>query len=208
MSKPAPQNQSLSIGSVLFTETEILQLAKELKFTKRTPRKIGILPLLASLCAECLQVSPSCNDLAAQIQTLAGTAPSRQAVSLRLNQPLENLLQRLLEKVIEDKTVGGLALAAQPTSAFRHYSRVLVQDSTIIQLPGHLFEDFSGVANAHTAVCNARIQAVYNLLDHRLLTVSRHLGGILLGLVPLILSKHSPKHVADTGDTRRELVYV
>ena len=172
MSKPAPQNQSLSIGSVLFTETEILQLAKELKFTKRTPRKIGILPLLASLCAECLQVSPSCNDLAAQIQTLAGTAPSRQAVSLRLNQPLENLLQRLLEKVIEDKTVGGLALAAQPTSAFRHYSRVLVQDSTIIQLPGHLFEDFSGVANAHTAVCNARIQAVYNLLDHRLLTVS------------------------------------
>lgn len=172
MSKPALQNQSLSIGSVLFTETEILQLAKELKFTKRTPRKIGILPLLASLCAECLQVSPSCNDLAAQIQTLAGTAPSRQAVSLRLNQPLENLLQRLLEKMIEGKTVGGLALAAQPTSAFRHYRRVLVQDSTIVQLPGHLFEDFSGVANAHATVCNARIQAVYNLLDHRLLTVA------------------------------------
>ena len=172
MPKPTLNNQSLSIGSALFTETELLQLAKELKFCQRAPRKIGVLNLLASLFAECLLGSPSCNDLAAQIKTLAGADPSRQAVSLRLNQALENLLQRLLEKVIHGKTVGGQTLATPPAPAFRHYRRVLVQDSTIIQLPGHLFEDFSGVANAHAAVCNARIQAVYNLLDHRLLAVS------------------------------------
>jgi hypothetical protein len=163
---PTPAGQ-LSIGTVLFTEPELLQLAKDLKFTRRAPRKIEVVNLLAAVCAECLQGSPSCNDLAAQIQTLAGSAPSRQAVSLRLNQAFENILQQLLEKVIREKTAGDAAPAA-----FRNYRRVLVQDSTIIQLPGHLFEDFSGVSNGHAAVCNARIQATYNLLDHHLLAVS------------------------------------
>lgn len=127
--------------------------------------------MLASLCSECLQGSPSCNDLAAQIQTQAGHAPSRQAVSLRLNQAFENILQRLLERVIREKTTGA-GPAAGPLQVFRHYRRVLVQDSTVIKLPSHLFEDFSGVANAHGSVCNARIQATYNLLDHGLLAVA------------------------------------
>jgi hypothetical protein len=169
---PAVPAGQLSIGTVLFTETDLRQLARDLKFIRRTPRKIDILNLFASLCAECLQGSPSCNDLAAQIQTQSGQTPSRQAVSLRLNQAFENILQRLLEKVIREKTAGGGQAADGPRLVFRHYRRVLVQDSTIIQLPGHLFEDFSGVANAHGSVCNARIQATYNLLDHGLLAVS------------------------------------
>lgn len=157
---------------MLFAEADLRQLAKDLKFTKRAPRKIDLLSLLASLCTECLQGSPSCNDLAAQIQTHSGNAPSRQAVSLRLNQAFENILQRLLEMVIREKTAVGGSPTAKPTPAFRHYRRVLVQDSTIIQLPSHLFADFSGVANAHASVCNARIQATYNLLDHCLLAVA------------------------------------
>jgi hypothetical protein len=164
--------KQLSIGSVLFTEPDLIQLAKDLKFTQRAPRKIEVISLLASLCAECLQGSPSCNDLAAQIQTLSGAAPSRQAVSLRLNQAFENVLQRLLEKVVSKKIAGDGLPGAKPASLFRNYRRVLVQDSTIIQLPSHLFEDFSGVSNAHASVCNARIQATYNLLDHHLLAVS------------------------------------
>lgn len=45
------------------------------------------------------------------------------------------------------------------------HRRILVQDSTILKLPAWLFESFSGVANAHTTVCNARIQAVYDLMS-------------------------------------------
>jgi len=157
---------------VLFAEADLRQLAKDLEFTKRAPRKVEVVNLLAAVCAECLQGSPSCNDLAAQIQTFSGRAPSRQAVSLRLNQAFENILQQLLEKVIREKTAGDGSPVAQPLPVFRHFRRVLVQDSTIIQLPSHLFEDFSGVANAHGSVCNARIQATYNLLDHRLLAVA------------------------------------
>ena len=175
MSKKTPQPAAadqLSIGTVLFAESELRKLAIELKFTKRTPRKIDVVNLLASVCNECLQGSPSCNDLAAQIQTLSGHAPSRQAVSLRLNQAFESIVQQLLEKVVSQKAIGDRSPTAKTTPAFRSYRRVLVQDSTIIKLPGHLFEDFSGVANASSSVCNARIQATYNLLDHRLLAVS------------------------------------
>ena len=170
----APQSpaKQLTIGTVLFAESELLKLAKVLKFTQRTPRKIDVVSLLAAVCAECLQGSPSCNDLAAQIQTLAGSAPSRQAVSLRLKQPFENLLQQLLEQVIRAKTAGHGSAAAETQPAFRNYRRVLVQDSTIIKLPSHLFAEFSGVSNAQASVCNARIQATYNLLDHHLLAVS------------------------------------
>lgn len=45
------------------------------------------------------------------------------------------------------------------------YKRVIVQDSTIIRLPLRLFSFFSGVSNSHAAVCNARIQGVYDLLS-------------------------------------------
>jgi hypothetical protein len=57
--------------------------------------------------------------------------------------------------------------AAETTHPFRGYRRGLVQDRTIIQLPGPLFADFSGVSNAQASVCNARIPATDNLRDSR-----------------------------------------
>jgi hypothetical protein len=47
-----------------------------------------------------------------------------------------------------------------------------VQDSTVIKLPGWLFGKFSGVSNATSSVCNARIQVVFDLLTARLVTFS------------------------------------
>ena len=45
------------------------------------------------------------------------------------------------------------------------FKRILLQDSTVIQLPLRLFEAFSGVRNAYRTVCNARIQGIYDLLS-------------------------------------------
>lgn len=137
----------------------------------RKSRKIDVCALLASLCEQCLQGSPSCNDLAAHIEANYGAAPSRQAVSLRLNESLETLLQWLLEKIIAKK-VGGDGSATPADVQFRGYCRLLVQDSTILKLPLHLFEDFSGVSNGGSSVCNARIQATYDLINFRLLSFS------------------------------------
>jgi hypothetical protein len=68
---------------VIFTEACLLKLAKDLHFTQRTPRKIDVVHLLAAVCEECIHGPPSCNNLAAQIQTASGGAPSRQAANLR-----------------------------------------------------------------------------------------------------------------------------
>ena len=77
-----------------------------------------------------------------------------------------------MEIVIGQKASGGGSSEAKTAFVFHNHPRVLCQDSTIIKLPSHLFEHFSGVSNGHSSVCNARIQAAYNLLDHHLLAFS------------------------------------
>jgi hypothetical protein len=52
------------------------------------------------------------------------------------------------------------------------YKRILIQDSTIIRLPLRLFSAFSGVRNAYKAVCNARIQGIYDLVSGRFVQFS------------------------------------
>lgn len=70
-------------------------------------------------------------------------------------------------KVEQDIAAGKFA-----SMSFRDYERVLVQDSTVIKLPTVLFPEFSGVSNGHSTVCNARIQAVYDLISGKLIGFS------------------------------------
>lgn len=128
--------------------------------------------MLAELIAQCPHGSPSYNDLASGIEGTHGHDPSRQAVSQRLNPAFESFLETLLGEVIALKISGDVEAGKLAPSDFRSYRRVLVQDSTVIKLPTALFNSFSGVANAHSAVCNARIQAVYDLIGGRLISFS------------------------------------
>jgi Transposase DDE domain len=128
--------------------------------------------LLAELIGQCPHRSPSYNDLASGIESIHGHDPSRQAVALRLNPAFERFLETLLGEVIAMKINKDVEAGKLAPCDFRGYRRVLVQDSTVIKLPTALFESFSGVANAHSAVCNARIQAVYDLIGGRLITFS------------------------------------
>jgi hypothetical protein len=128
--------------------------------------------LLAALIAQCPHGSPSYNDLASGIESLHGLDPSRQAVALRLNPAFERFLETLLGELIAMKIREDVEAGKPAPNDFRGYRRVLVQDSTIIKLPTALFKSFSGVANAHSTVCNARIQAVYDLTGGRLISFS------------------------------------
>jgi hypothetical protein len=65
-------------------------------------------------------------------------------------------------------STNGLALQ----SLNRRFKRILVQDSTIVRLPDKLYEIFSGVKNASTTVCNARIQGVYDLISGTFISFS------------------------------------
>jgi hypothetical protein len=52
------------------------------------------------------------------------------------------------------------------------FQRILIQDSTVIQLPAKLFAVFSGVKNATFTACNARIQGIYDLCSGRFIKFS------------------------------------
>ena len=169
-------SHALTIGEVVFDRQHLLDLSVEVGFYRRAPRKIDICSLLGSICADSTGNSPSCNDLATRIEAshpLRG--PSRQAVHLRMGEPLNNFMDRLLAKVIAARGCDGLRgdTPSRPGRANTvSYRRILVQDSTVIQLPQHLFAEFSGVANGHAKVCNARVQATYDLLGDRLIGFS------------------------------------
>lgn len=171
-SERSPFNpRCLTIGQTIFSEDYLLGLAKTSGFLKRPSRKIDACGLLASICEECLNGSPSYNDLAASMEaSRPDCGPSRQAVALRLNESFENFIEHLLGDVIAHRLAGGDpdALAER----FCGYRRVLVQDSTVIKLPDHLFADFSGVSNGKSNVCNARVQATYDLIPSRLIAFS------------------------------------
>jgi len=169
-------SHALTIGEVIFDHQHLLELSVEVGFHKRAPRKIDICSLLGSICSGSAKGSPSCNDLAAGIEAshpLQG--PSRQAVHLRLGEPMNDFMDRLVAEVIADRVAGEPACADTRPPGRRYadlYKRIIVQDSTIIQLPRHLFAEFSGVSNGEAKVCNARVQATYDLLGDRLICFS------------------------------------
>ena len=80
-----------------------------------------------------------------------------------------NYFKKVLELLILNK-VGKTEILNLRESCF--YKRILVQDSTIIQLPEKLFDFFSGVANQSTKLCNARIQGVYDILNEQFISFS------------------------------------
>lgn len=168
--------QQLTVAGVIFGEEYLLDLAVSSGFYQRSPRKIDACSMLAAICSEAAKGSPSCNDLAASIESShPGEGPSRQAIHLRMGDPLQAFVHKLLEDLIAGSIFGASAHTSKQKERDRQfggYIRVLVQDSTIIKLPAHLFEEFSGVSNAHSKVCNARVQATYDLLAQSLINFS------------------------------------
>lgn len=145
------------------------QLAVKSGFQKRKPRKITPLDLVNTYCLEAAGKSPSHNDIAGLLGDSPDAAPSRQAVAKRTNERFVDLLQLLLLQILHDKAVG---MPPQLSEAEADFSRIVVQDSTVIKLPGRLFDEYSGVTNAHATACNARIQGAYELLSREFLSFS------------------------------------
>ena len=148
---------------------KIRKLAFETGFCKRNSGKINAPDLLIHLCLESISGTVSHNDLAARVEARTGIAASRQAYWQRTDEPCAKFFQSILEHVMLSKCCPH---AIRSIKRQKRFKRILLQDSTIIKLPLRLFEVFSGVKNAHTAVCNARIQGIYDLLSGRFIYFS------------------------------------
>jgi len=148
---------------------KIRQLAFETGFCKRHSGKISAPDFLVHLCLESVSGTVSYNDLAARVEARSGIAASRQAYWERTDEPCVRFFQSILEHVMLSKCDPHQIRSIKRQGRFK---RILLQDSTIIKLPLRLFEVFSGVKNAHSAVCNARIQGIYDLLSGRFIHFS------------------------------------
>jgi hypothetical protein len=127
---------------------------------KRNSKKIDAPDFLVLMCLESQKGSPSYNDLAARLDSVYNISASKQAIWKRIDEPCVLFFQAVLSRIIKSKI--------SKIEAYKScgvYKRIIIQDSTIIKLPLRLFNAFSGVRNAHSAVCNARIQGVYDLLS-------------------------------------------
>lgn len=144
----------------------LMDLAFESQLIRRR-RGIDPADLLTALCIESSQGTVSHNDLAAQLQSDTGVSVSKISVWKKINTRCLDFLKKVFELVIRRKFAKN---SLKPEALL--FDRVVVQDSTIIRLPMRLFNDFSGVANAHSKVCNSRIQGVYDIVAERFLSFS------------------------------------
>ncbi len=153
---------TLSLAQLGISPETLRRIAVACGFCVRQSGKIQPSAVLIHLCLESTQGTVSHNDMAARIEATTGVSVSRQAYWERCDETCVRLFQQVLACVIATKYRASQGCVGELIKA-RAYQRVLLQDSTIIQLPARLFASFSGVQNATSTVCNARIQCVYDL---------------------------------------------
>lgn len=146
----------------------LLDLAYQTGLIKR---KRLLLPsdILYALCVGSTNGTVSCNDIAAMIDSNCGVSVSRQAVGKKIDKQCEDFFKGVFEHIILRKID---IKQVEIDKCSKYFNRVIVQDSTIIRLPARLFEIFSGVANAHSKVCNARIQSAYDIVSEQFILFS------------------------------------
>jgi hypothetical protein len=126
---------------------------------------------LSFFCQESIKGTVSYNDLAAKISTELNHDASRQAYFYRTKDEAVEFFKMILATVMRNR--GNLPdIASDQSGVIRRFKRILIQDSTIVRLPHKLYEVFSGVRNETIAVCNARIQGVYDLVSGRFVSFS------------------------------------
>ncbi len=144
------------ICSELTTEV-IRKMAYDCKFVQRI-RLIQPEIFLSVLCESSINGFLSCNDLASTTSIEYNIDAARQSYFYKMTAPAVEFLKRILAFVLQVRC----NISANETRG--RYKRILIQDSTVIKLPGKLYKDFSGVSNGRKAACNARIQCVYDIL--------------------------------------------
>lgn len=141
------------------TDTQIRHLARKLGAWKRF-RTIQPEDVVKHMCQAACYGTVSYRDLAVAVAVSTNRQACRQAYAKHMNPGLLALIMALVEAAMQEKVSPG---ALPPKEKLKGFRRILLQDSTVIKLPTRLFDIYSGVRNGHTAVCNARVQAIYDL---------------------------------------------
>lgn len=142
----------------------INQLAIQAGFVRRKPIKIKPLNFLLGMFITTLTGANSLSLFASTLGLLGCCRISKQAIDKRMKQPLVQFLELVLAKVISYNEVR----LKYKQSLRAIFNRIIVQDSTSIQLDSKLAQYFPGSNNQHhqkTAI--VKIQAFFDLLTEQ-----------------------------------------
>jgi hypothetical protein len=158
-----------SLSDQMLSDDELDLMAVRSGFTQRAAKKIFAPVFIRLLFDQTIKHSPSFNDMASNMEKHTGVSVSKQAISQRMDQSCVTFAQSILAKLIAKQIP---ATFSQQRGVGERYQRILIQDSTLVHLPTRHLNVFSGVANAHSAVCHARIQGVYDVKSSQFLSFS------------------------------------
>ena len=166
---PTPHAISSALQKIDMPPGLIRSMARQTGFSRRNSGKIGSFDFFLHTCILSMKGSVSFNDLAASLELHTPSDASRQACAQRMDERalcfFQQVFATMLHQTISPRTLFDLS----PKLPF---FRILLQDSTVISLPGKLFPEFSGVANAHAKRVHARVQCVYDLIGGNFLYFS------------------------------------
>jgi hypothetical protein len=141
------------------------EIARQSRFLRRKAKKITPWLFLQGALLLVSQSAVSLSRWAAMLGLLSGTCLAKQSLWGRINAQAVDFLQRVLGATIAERVQdGGQAIP----EALRAFKRVLIQDSTTIQLTARLAAMFPGSSNQRGAGKGLlKIQAFYELLSQR-----------------------------------------
>lgn len=129
-------------------------------FLKRAARKLTPLIFLKALCLAYSNGSISYADVAFILSALKKTTVSKQALSKRIGLPMVNFCKNVLMALISNQIV----ITNNNFSFFSSFNRVLLQDSTPIQLNHNLKDKYPGPANKFSEqYATAKIQTILDI---------------------------------------------
>jgi len=154
-----------NIFSTLFNKNIINQLAHSSGLIERK-RKVNGLDLIVSVFASVAKQMPSYNVVSCMLYTHQNIDISRQ----RLHKIISSDKFAIFFKEVINH-LWQLQVDPSRETRKRKFNRVLLQDSTILQLPKRLFQQYSGASNAAVSVANCRIQLCIDLMTNLLQTL-------------------------------------
>lgn len=136
--------------------------SRESGFTKRAPKKISAIDYVSSFISCVFEGDISQSNWARTLSIHLGQPISTQAIQNKVQVRHEAFCQGLLSLAIEHSLQLG-SKQQRACSILRSFKRVMVHDSTCIQLPGGLHEQFPGSRSQHGSSAIARTQLSIDL---------------------------------------------
>lgn len=146
------------------------QIAFETKFCHRSYRKVSPKNFLLS-CFLCFTKSNfSLRQWAICLSQLSGKIVSHQSLDKKLHFNRKDFISELVKKLCLQNLSN---VSAQTKGILSKFSRVLIQDSTLVNLPNSHYGYSSGVSSGSSVKAMGRIQVVFDLVADTIINLEK-----------------------------------